>query len=66
MSIYALEIHTPVPTLTEATRAIARHTLPSTSRAHATLSFAEKEARWSIVWGNGVMKISGAHPSGPL
>lgn len=40
-----------MPTLTEAARAIARHTLPSTSGAHATLSFAKKEARWSILWG---------------
>jgi G:T/U-mismatch repair DNA glycosylase len=31
--------------------AIARQTLPSTSGAHASLSFAEKVARWSILWG---------------
>jgi hypoxanthine-DNA glycosylase len=39
-----------LPTLTDAQRAIARETLPSTSPAHAGLSFVEKQARWSIVF----------------
>lgn len=40
-----------VPTLADKQRLIARNILPSTSGAHATLNFAEKVARWSIVWG---------------
>jgi TDG/mug DNA glycosylase family protein len=39
-----------IPTLTDAQRAIARLTLPSTSSAHARLSFAEKAEQWSVVW----------------
>jgi double-stranded uracil-DNA glycosylase len=39
-----------MPTLTDAHRAIARQTLPSTSGAHARLSFAEKAARWSVLF----------------
>jgi hypoxanthine-DNA glycosylase len=39
-----------LPTLTEAQRAIERATLPSTSPAHAGLSFAEKAARWSGIF----------------
>lgn len=39
-----------IPTLTDAHRAIARRTLPSTSGAHARLTFAEKAARWSVIW----------------
>lgn len=38
------------PTLTEPQRSIDRVTLPSTSPAHAGLSFAEKVSRWSEVW----------------
>ena len=39
-----------MPTLTEAQRSIARTTLPSTSPAHASVSFAEKAARWSAIF----------------
>lgn len=39
-----------LPTLIDAHRAIARETLPSTSPAHASLPFAEKLARWSVVF----------------
>jgi double-stranded uracil-DNA glycosylase len=39
-----------IPTLTDTQRALVRHTLPSTSGAHATLTFAEKAARWSVIW----------------
>jgi TDG/mug DNA glycosylase family protein len=39
-----------IPTLPDAQRVIARRTLPSTSGAHATASFAEKAARWSVIW----------------
>jgi TDG/mug DNA glycosylase family protein len=38
-----------MPTLTDAQRAITRQTLPSTSGAHARLSFAKKAALWSIL-----------------
>ena len=38
-----------LPTLTEPQRSIPRTTLPSTSPAHAGLSFAEKAARWSAI-----------------
>lgn len=41
-----------IPTLTDVQRAITTHTLPSTSSAHARLTFANKAARWSIIWGD--------------
>jgi len=37
-------------TLTEPQRNIPRLTLPSTSSAHASLNFAAKLARWSVIW----------------
>lgn len=39
-----------LPTLTDLQRAIARVTLPSTSGAHATLSFAKKAGCWSVIF----------------
>jgi double-stranded uracil-DNA glycosylase len=39
-----------IPTLTHPQRVIATTILPSTSPAHAGLSFAEKVARWSVIW----------------
>jgi len=45
--IYARHV---LPTLTDAQRSIATDTLPSTSGAHASVSFVEKLERWSIVW----------------
>jgi double-stranded uracil-DNA glycosylase len=43
-----------MPTLDEAQRAIENHLLPSTSGAHATLTFAEKTRRWSALLGDSV------------
>ena len=39
-----------LPNLTEAQRSLTRQTLPSTSGAHARLTFAEKAVRWSVIW----------------
>ena len=39
-----------LPTLTEPQRSIATTTLPSTSPAHAGVPFAQRAARWSVVW----------------
>jgi TDG/mug DNA glycosylase family protein len=39
-----------MPTLTDAQRSIAKQTLPSTSGVHASMTFAEKVARWSVLW----------------
>jgi TDG/mug DNA glycosylase family protein len=41
-----------VPALTEAQRSIPRTTLPSTSPAHAGLSFKAKVSHWSVVFGD--------------
>jgi double-stranded uracil-DNA glycosylase len=40
-----------IPTLTDGQRAIATTTLPSTSPAHAGVSFVQKTARWFDVLG---------------
>ena len=47
-----------LPTLSEAQRAIARNTLPSTSPAHASLPFTEKVARWSLLFGDVLVKTA--------
>jgi double-stranded uracil-DNA glycosylase len=39
-----------LPTLAKPQRSFARETLPSTSGAHASLSFVEKSVRWSVIW----------------
>jgi hypoxanthine-DNA glycosylase len=39
-----------MPTLTDEHRMVARRTLPSTSGAHASLSFVAKTDRWSALW----------------
>lgn len=41
-----------VSTLSDSQRAITRRVLPSSSSAHAQLSFAEKSAQWSAIWNN--------------
>ena len=54
-TLYARHV---VPTLTDAHRAIARDTLPSTSGAHASLSFAKKLARWSVLFRNAAARAA--------
>lgn len=54
-----------LPTLTDAQRSIANDTLPSTSGAHATQSFAQKVARWAVLWGDVVVKTSGTRVVAP-
>jgi TDG/mug DNA glycosylase family protein len=49
-----------LPTLTDAQRTIVRQTLPSTSGAHASRTFAEKAARWSLLWEGVVAPPNGA------
>jgi hypoxanthine-DNA glycosylase len=39
-----------LPKLPDSQRAIECHTLPSTSPAHASISFANKVERWALVW----------------
>ena len=39
-----------MPTLTDAQRSIAKQTLPSTSGVHASVTFAEKVASWTVLW----------------
>jgi hypoxanthine-DNA glycosylase len=50
-----------LPTLTDSQRSIPSDTLPSTSGAHASLSFAKKVARWSAVWSNVAVQTAGTH-----
>jgi hypoxanthine-DNA glycosylase len=45
-----------IPALTAAQWTIVRQTLPSTSAAHASLTFAKKAARWSVLWGGVVVR----------
>jgi hypoxanthine-DNA glycosylase len=47
-----------LPTLTDTQRSITRDTLPSTSGAHASLSFAKKAARWSALWSDVAVKTA--------
>lgn len=39
-----------LPTLTQGQRAIGQHTLPSTSPAHASITFSEKVESWSVAF----------------
>ena len=48
-----------LPTLTDAQRSIPKATLPSTSAAHASLTFAEKVSRWSALWSDVAVKTAG-------
>ena len=48
-----------IATLADAQRSIVRDTLPSTSAAHASLSFAKKAARWSALWSDVAVKTTG-------
>jgi TDG/mug DNA glycosylase family protein len=48
-----------LPTLSEAQRIIVRQTLPSTSGAHAGLTFTAKVARWSVRFGDVAVKTTG-------
>jgi double-stranded uracil-DNA glycosylase len=52
-------------TLTKAHVAIARDTLPSTSGAHASLPFANKVDRWSVLWDDVVVKTLGTRVVAP-
>jgi double-stranded uracil-DNA glycosylase len=46
-----------LPTLTDEQRSFVRHTLPSTSGAHAALTMKMKAKRWSVLWGDfGVLR----------
>lgn len=48
-----------LPTLTDSQRSISRVTLPSTSAAHASLPFAKKVSRWSVLWDDDAVKKAG-------
>jgi len=39
-----------IPTLSSTQQELVLHILPSTSGAHASVSFADKMARWAIAW----------------
>lgn len=54
-----------IQTLTDGQRAIATTTLPSTSPAHAGVSFAQKAARWFDVLGEARAKKPTDDPSRP-
>jgi TDG/mug DNA glycosylase family protein len=47
-----------MPMLTDAERSIPKVILPSTSSAHAKTSFANKVARWSVLFGDVVIQTS--------
>lgn len=53
-------------TLSDQQRAIVRQTLPSTSGAHAGLTFTGKVARWSVLFGDVSVKTAGTRVSGSL
>jgi TDG/mug DNA glycosylase family protein len=52
-----------IPTLIDGQRAIATTTLPSTSPAHAGVSFAQKAARWFDVFGEARAKKANDDPN---
>jgi TDG/mug DNA glycosylase family protein len=55
--------HHVIPTLADGQRAIATATLPSTSPAHAGVSFAQKAARWFDVFGEARAKKANDDPN---
>jgi TDG/mug DNA glycosylase family protein len=54
-----------IPTLTDGQRAMATTTLPSSSPAHAGLSFVQKAGRWSDVLGEAHSNKANDGPSRP-
>jgi TDG/mug DNA glycosylase family protein len=54
-----------MPTLTDTQRAIAKQTLPSTSGVHARMTFAEKVARWSLLWDDFAVKATATDELAP-
>jgi|SRR5882757_9614970 len=54
-----------MPTLTDAQRAIAKQTLPSTSGVYASMTLAEKVARWSLLWDEVAVKTAGTREVAP-
>jgi hypoxanthine-DNA glycosylase len=55
-----------LPTLSDEQRGITRQTLPSTSGAHAGLTFAGKVARWSGLLSDASVNTAGTRVSGSL